>query len=95
MLPGKEVYEIQSPDITQAKILDDYKILLTFRNGEEKVFDIKPYLNYPVFRPLKDREELYEFQIVDGTIEWECGADLSQDTFYLESIPASETNAMG
>lgn len=24
--------------------------------------------------------------IVDGTIEWKCGAELSADTFYLGSV---------
>ena len=59
--------------------------MITFENGEEKIFDLKPYLEYPVFRPLEDEEELKKIDIVDGTIEWECGADLSTDTFYIES----------
>ena len=76
---------MQSPNILKAQILDNYKIVITFENGEEKIFDLKPYLEYPVFRPLEDEEELKKFDIVDGTIEWECGADLSTDTFYIES----------
>ena len=31
-------------------------------------------------------EELKKFSIVDGTIEWECGAELSNDTFYLAGV---------
>jgi hypothetical protein len=44
---------------------------------------------------LEDQAEFNQFKIVDGTVEWKCGADLSQDTFYLESVPASEINAIG
>ena len=29
------------------------------------------------------KEELKKFSIIDGTIEWECGAELSNDTFYI------------
>ncbi|HCJ79870.1 MAG TPA: DUF2442 domain-containing protein [Desulfotomaculum sp.] len=86
---------MQSPDIMKAKVLNDHKIMLIFKNGEQKIFDMKPYLNYPVFKPLEDQAEFNQFEIVDGTVEWKCGADLSQDTFYLESVSASEINAMG
>ncbi|KFD42414.1 hypothetical protein HY02_10340 [Peptococcaceae bacterium SCADC1_2_3] len=86
---------MQSPDIMKAKVLNDHKIMLIFKNGEQKIFDMKPYLNYPVFKPLEDQAEFNQFEIVDGTVEWKCGADLSQDTFYLESVPVSEINAMG
>jgi hypothetical protein len=81
---------MQSPDIMKAKALNDHKMMLIFKNGEQKIFDMKPYLNYPAFKPLEDQSEFNQFDIVDGTVEWKCGADLSQDTFYLESVPASE-----
>ncbi len=76
---------MQSPNIRKAKVLKDYLINIVFDNGEEKIFDIQPYLQYPIFQPLKEKEQLYSFSIVDETIEWECGADLSPDTFYIES----------
>lgn len=85
---------MQSPDIKNAKILDDYMIHLTFINGEEKVFDLKPYLKYTIFKPLQDQDNLRSFSIVDGTIEWDCGADLSPDTFYLESKPLKNNAVM-
>ena len=77
---------MQSPNIKMAEILENYKLLVTFINGEIKVFDMKSYLKYPVFRPLNEEIEFKKFSIVDGTIEWECGAELSCDTFYLNSI---------
>jgi hypothetical protein len=51
--------------------------------------------DYPVFLPLKRLEQLNAFKIVDGTIEWDCGADLSPDTFYLESKYAIESSERG
>ena len=81
---------MQSPDIKSAKILENYKIHLVFENGENKIFDLIPYLKAPVFKPLLDKNELYSFSIVDGTIEWKCGADLSQNTFYIASKPAKQ-----
>lgn len=76
---------MKSPDISQVEILKNYKMLLTFTNGEKKIFDMNPYLTYPVFRPLTQENNFNEYKIVDGTIEWVCGAELSSDTFYLGS----------
>ncbi|HEY5586767.1 MAG TPA: DUF2442 domain-containing protein [Ruminiclostridium sp.] len=78
---------MQSPDIKHARPMENQKLLLTFTNNEEKVFDLKPFLRFPVFTALNDNSEFEKFEIVDGTVEWKCGADLSPDTFYLESIP--------
>jgi hypothetical protein len=78
---------MQSPDIRIVKILDDYLMHLTFTNGEEREFDLKPYIKYPVFKALSDINELKSFKIIDGTVEWKCGADLSIDTFYIQSKP--------
>ncbi|MBC2579181.1 DUF2442 domain-containing protein [Clostridium sp. DJ247] len=76
---------MQSPDIKKAEVSKDYTLILTFINGETKLFDMKPYLKYPVFKSLNGYEEFKNFSIVDGTIEWKCGAELSTDTFYIDS----------
>lgn len=78
---------MRSPMIRSARILDAYRILIHFENDEQRLFDVHPYLRYPVFEALKDLDEFSRFTIVDGTIEWACGADLSPDTFYMESKP--------
>lgn len=85
---------MQSPDIKAAKITDKYIIQIIFATGEVKQFDIRPYLRYPIFKPLENINELQSFQIVDGTIEWSCGADLSPDTFYIESKPLDKDAVM-
>lgn len=87
---------MQSPDIKRVEILKEYKLIITFSNEEIRLFDIKPYLKYPVFKALNEENELRMFSIVDGTIEWKCGAELSTDTFYLgsSSIDKSELKEM-
>ena len=82
---------MKSPDIIKVAILKDYKLLITFSNKEKKIFDMSSYLKYPVFQPLCKKDEFEKFSIVDGTIEWKCGADLSNDTFYIKGISAEET----
>ncbi|MDU1442510.1 MAG: DUF2442 domain-containing protein [Clostridium cochlearium] len=82
---------MQNPDIIKAKVLKDYKLIITFSNNEKKIFDMNPYLKYPVFKPLYNKDEFENFSIVDGTIEWNCGADLSNDTFYIRGIHFEES----
>lgn len=82
---------MQSPDVIKAEILEYYKLLITFSNMEKRIFDMRYYIKYPIFKPLWDEEEFKKFSIVDGTIEWNCGAELSNDTFYIAGINNEET----
>jgi hypothetical protein len=43
-----------NPRIVNVKPESDYKLLLYFTNGEVRRFDVKPYLEFEVFRALKD-----------------------------------------
>ena len=78
------VITMQSQNVKDARVLEQYKLVITFENNEVRIFDMSPYLEYPVFRPLQNIEEFRLFSIEDGTIEWACGADLSPDTFYID-----------
>ena len=39
--------------ITEVTPLENYKLRLKFKNGEEKIFDMGPYLNTGIFKELK------------------------------------------
>ncbi|MEI8203941.1 MAG: DUF2442 domain-containing protein [Bacteroidota bacterium] len=40
---------------------DDYLLLLTFENGEKRQYDLKPYLDFEVFKELKGYNNFYPF----------------------------------
>ena len=40
--------------VKNVKPLKEYKLLLTFECGTKKIFDMKPYLKYPMYEPLAD-----------------------------------------
>lgn len=44
--------------VIDVKALDDYKLLLKFENEEEKLFDVKPYLEIGKFKELKKKKYL-------------------------------------
>lgn len=79
-----------TPRVKEVKTLSDYKIFIAFEDGEKKVFDLKPYLEYEVFKPLKNTDEFNKVFIDFGTVCWECGADLSRDTLYIKGTEYNE-----
>ncbi|MCL1887307.1 MAG: DUF2442 domain-containing protein [Kiritimatiellaeota bacterium] len=56
--------------------------MLRIKSGRRAAvfFDVKPYLDAPVFRPLKDPAEFAKIRNGGYYVEWECGADLCADT---------------
>ena len=75
-----------NPRVKDVKPQSDYHLLLTFTNGEVKLFDMKPYLNYNMFKPLKDIGFFKAVRPSHGTIQWANEADLCPDTLYLNSV---------
>ena len=72
----------------------DYTLQIVSDDGRVGIFNIKPYLNYEVFQPLKEISEFMKISNGRYFVEWECGADLSADTIeakmiFNESIAAS------
>jgi len=74
------------PRVKTVKPMDNFILHIWFTNGEERLFDVKPYLNLGIFSELK---ELSMFNTVrpDGlSIEWANEASLSPDTIYCSSV---------
>ncbi|MFZ1321955.1 MAG: DUF2442 domain-containing protein [Ignavibacteria bacterium] len=74
-----------NPRIKSVKPNSDYSLVLTFNNGEVKMFDMKPYLDIGIFRELKNLELFNTVKPMMGSIMWINGQDLCPDTLYLES----------
>jgi hypothetical protein len=75
-----------NPRVISVQPNADYTLLLTFTNGEVKVFDAKPYLNIGIFQELQNPQHLNFVRPVLGSIQWRNGQDLCPDTLYLDSI---------
>ena len=75
-----------NPRVKDVKPQDNYNLLLTFTNGEVGLFDMKPYLGYNMFKPLRDVDFFNAVRPSHGTVQWENEADLCPDTMYMDSI---------
>ncbi|MGV8135618.1 MAG: DUF2442 domain-containing protein [Mangrovibacterium sp.] len=68
---------------------DNYFLLLTFENGEQRQFDVKPYLNFGIFQELKDLKLFKTVRTSFDSIEWDNEADLDPELLYNKSIRIS------
>ena len=78
MICGKEKL---LPRVKSVEARSDYTLLITFQNGERKEYDVKPLLQYPMYRNL---EKVFPAATVQfGTVVWPGDLDISPDTLYL------------
>lgn len=73
--------------VVSVKTLSDFKLKLVFDNGEEKIFDMKPYFSDGIFSELTDPKVFATARVVFDSVEWANGADISPIVLYNESIP--------
>jgi len=77
--------------VTEVKPQNDYMLLLTFENNEQRLFDMKPYLDFgPVFRALKEPSMFNSVRIHFDTISWANDADLDPEILYPNSLALKE-----
>ena len=74
-----------NPFVKQVRPLEDYQLELIFENGEQRIFDVKPYLKRGVFVRLQNRATFQAVRVVAGSVEWPGELDLSYDTLYLKA----------
>ena len=75
-----------NPYVKKVKSIKNYFLKLWFEKEEQKIFDLKPYLNKGIFSQLKNISLFTSARVVAGSVEWPNGLDLSYDTLYLESL---------
>ena len=78
--------------VIKVQPLEDYKLLLMFSNSEQKVFDMRPYLNHGIFKELKDKNIFNSIRIAYDSIEWNNGADLCPDVLFEKSIKLDDVS---
>lgn len=70
------------PSVTDVVPRDDFILDITFSNGESGVLDVKPYLDFGIFKRLKDCKFFEKVIVAFDTIEWESGIDLDPEFVY-------------
>lgn len=74
-----------NPSVLNVEPENDYKLAITFDNGEKRIFDVTPFLNKGIFSELKNINYFRRVKFAFGSIEWPHEQDFSKDTLYLLS----------
>lgn len=74
-----------NPRISEVAPADDYKLKLTFTNGEQGIYDCSSLLDFGVFKELGDKNYFRQVMVLDGTVVWPHEQDICPDTLYLDS----------
>jgi len=71
-----------NPRVTAVEVAQDYHLLVSFDNGEQRLFDVRPYLGRGVFRDLRNEVTFAQVRAHLGTVVWRGGQDFCPDTLY-------------
>ena len=77
--------------IRGVEALDGFRVRLSLTDGSTREVDLRPYLNGPVFEPVRSDAGFFRSVQVDhelGTIVWPNGADIDPDVLYHGLKPA-------
>lgn len=66
--------------------MENYCLYLVFENGEEKVFDVKPYIKGSWYGKLSDVSYFGTVHIAGNTVEWADGQDIAPHELYELSV---------
>jgi hypothetical protein len=75
--------------VKSAKPLDEYKLQIKFKNGEEKIFDLTPYLTIGKFAELRDIRLFNTVTVKFDSIEWANHLDIDPEFLYAHSVTVS------
>jgi hypothetical protein len=77
---------MMNPKVIKVQPEQNYMLNLWFANGEQRCFDMKPYLDFEVFQALKDSKIFNTATTFLASVTWSNNSDLSYDTLYLEGV---------
>jgi len=78
------------PAIREVTPNEDFSLNLVLDNGEKRILDMKPYLDFGVFKRIQNYESFKRARVAFDTIEWEDGVDLDPEFVYEKSTPIKE-----
>lgn len=78
-----------NPRPIKVEPLENYELLITFKNGEVKIFDAKPILNFPLYKELNNKGFFSLAKANGMCVYWNNDIDLCPDMVYECGIPVS------
>ena len=70
------------PAVVHAEHRSGFRLLVRFNDASENVIDFEPWLEGPIFEPLRNLAYFKRFFVDGGTVIWPNGADIAPETLY-------------
>lgn len=87
---GEIVINPNAPEVPRIVAIEQrvgFLVHFVFWDGTTKEIDLEPYLQGPVFEPLRQDPTLFAQMYLDGdTIAWPNGADIAPETLYEDAL---------
>lgn len=78
------------PRPQEVKALDNFLLYIKFKNGEEKIYDMKENFKYKFYEKLKDKNNFKNVYIAGINVQWKTKEDIAPENLYYNSIPIDE-----
>ena len=73
--------------IVKVTPVEGFSLVVIFDNGQTRILDMKPFLDFGVFRQIKKTEEFNRVHVAFDTVEWDCGVGLDPEFVMTKSLP--------
>jgi hypothetical protein len=73
-------------DVTRVQAKPDFSMIIEFENGEQKHFDMKPFIDEKPWARLKEGSTFLKAYVQDGTVAWPGNLDIDPEILYERSV---------
>lgn len=82
--------ESLGPRVRSVKVMPGHMLDLTFTNGERRIYDVTPLLEWPAYRPLRSEALFSAARAEYGSVCWPGDIDCCPDRLYRDSTPLAD-----
>ncbi len=88
---------MKPPRIGSAKVIKDYGLLVNFRNGDIRLYDVSRLLENPRFARLRNQTFFRNFQVETGgyALVWNEDIDISEYELWHNGICVTDDDVAG
>ncbi len=73
------------PKVKEVSVYDDYCLFITFSNDEQRIFDMRPYLEFEQYKELKNKNIFAKVKPTLTSVEWSTGQSIDPHELYYAS----------
>jgi hypothetical protein len=73
------------PAIKNVYPQQNYRLEVHFSNGEKGILNMQPYLDFGIFKRLRDTQVFQQVRVSFDTLAWQTGIDLDPEFVYQKT----------